>query len=156
MIRPTPILVSQSGIDDPRYPVPIKPDTEAWYDWFENHKSFRYQENFTDGIFISKRFTANKDTRGYWTASRKMDGKLKRKRLGKSRDLTYDKLVEVAIALIARRKYDDPAKMYQEIRKQYEKLKSDTWGLKAERDHYKRRCEELELVIRDLERDDMR
>lgn len=91
-MRTQTILIDTSGINDLTYPVAIEPDTEFWYEWLENHKSFHFR-------CPSGHFTANKDSRYYWTASRKVNGKLRRKRLGKSSGITYRRLSEAATIL---------------------------------------------------------
>ena len=87
-----PIKIDHEGIHDPKYPVPIVPDSEFWFEWLESHKSFRFDS--PDG-----HFNANRDNRFYWTASRKVSGQLRRKRLGKASDISYNKLADVAYIL---------------------------------------------------------
>lgn len=65
----------------------LPPKIQKWLDehggkelsfWFEFHRRFRYElENHP-----SVRFAAVQDCRGYWTASKKSEGKLRQKRLG--------------------------------------------------------------------------
>lgn len=80
-------LVSYSEAIDPNYPAPIRVDSEFWYQWLESIRSFRYEcENGNISVI--------KDSRGYWTASKKVDGSLRRKRLGVSQGITLQKLRE--------------------------------------------------------------
>lgn len=146
MKRSTTILIDFQGINDPAYPQPISPDSEFWFDWLEKHSSFRFLENHSDGLYFSNRFTANKDSRGYWTASRKIDGKLRRKRLGNSQQLKYSILVATAQILREDYRERDIHTEYKALRRKYEIQKAKLSWLK----HYKKKCQELEAEIKQL------
>jgi hypothetical protein len=78
-------LVRYSEAHDPNCPAPIRVDSQFWYQWLESIRSFRYEcENGNISVI--------KDDRGYWTASKKVDGSLRRKRLGVSHSITSQKL----------------------------------------------------------------
>jgi hypothetical protein len=80
-------LVRYSEAHDPNHPAPIRVDSEFWFQWLESIRSFRYEcENGNISVI--------KDDRGYWTASKKVDGSLRRKRLGVSQSITLQKLRE--------------------------------------------------------------
>jgi predicted ATPase/DNA-binding CsgD family transcriptional regulator len=67
---------------------PISIGTVAWYSWLEQHRSFTYETPRTT-------FTARKEQRTagwYWYAYRRMRGKLHSFYLGKSADLTLERL----------------------------------------------------------------
>lgn len=144
MSRPSKISIDSEGIHDTNYPSVITPDSETWFNWLEQHKSFRFCENTYDGLYRSKRFTANKDSKGYWTASRKIDGRLKRKRLGLSYQLTYNKIIEVATLL----RNNDLAKTIDEKYQQaIKRVKELSW----ENDCLKSKIKELEDKVKELE-----
>src|SRR5215471_7427650 len=73
-------------------------DTPDWHDWLETASTF----NFRSG---SRTFTARKEQAGnkrggqYWRAYRKRDGKLRRAYLGKSEDVTLERLNAIAAVL---------------------------------------------------------
>ena len=115
--RPQSILIDFDGIHDPNYPVPIAKDTDYYFEWLESHKSFHFYS--CDG-----HFTANKDNRGYWTASRKIDGKLRRKRLGLSKDLMERHLHETANYLAHTRPTDKYCNV-QWLRKRIDELETE-------------------------------
>jgi hypothetical protein len=79
------LLVRYWEAHDPNYPAPIQVDSEFWFQWLGSIRSFRYEcENGNISVI--------KDDRGYWTASKKVDGSLRRKRLGVSQSITTQKL----------------------------------------------------------------
>jgi LuxR family maltose regulon positive regulatory protein len=71
---------------------------DAWHEWLDQVSSFAFQGK--DGAH----FTALKERRGrsgaYWTAYRKVGGKLKRKYLGLSKEVTLTALEQAAAALM--------------------------------------------------------
>jgi hypothetical protein len=78
-------LVRYSEAHDSNHPAPIRVDSDFWFQWLESIRSFRYEcENGNISVI--------KDDRGYWTASKKVDGVLRRKRLGVSHGITLQKL----------------------------------------------------------------
>lgn len=67
---------------------PITIGTAAWYDWLEQHRSFRFEAG-------SMTFTARKEQRPggwYWYAYRRSQSKLHSGYLGKSEELTFERL----------------------------------------------------------------
>ncbi len=75
-----------------------KVGSKAWFDWLKEprEKSFSY---------ISKHgatVTCIKNKQGYWYAHKRLDGKLKRKYLGRAENLTPQKLDDVAFKLAQR------------------------------------------------------
>ena len=74
---------------------PITIGTAAWYNWLEQHRSFSFETNHTT-------FTARKEQRPggwYWYAYRRSQGKLRTAYLGKSEELTLQRLNTTAEAL---------------------------------------------------------
>ncbi len=74
---------------------PIAIGTAAWYDWLEQHRSFSFE---TDHLT----FTARKEQRPggwYWYAYRRSQGKLRAAYLGKSEELTLERLTMAALTL---------------------------------------------------------
>lgn len=85
-------LVRHQDVHDPNHPAPIKVDSDFWFEWLETIRSFRYEsENGNISVI--------KDERGYWTASKKVNGALRRKRLGVSQSITFQKLRDVVSLL---------------------------------------------------------
>src|SRR5437868_5179842 len=77
----------------PTETIPI--GTAAWYSWLEQHSSFTFETPRTT-------FTARKEQRPggwYWYAYRRSGGKLHSRYLGKSEELTLQRLDETAAAL---------------------------------------------------------
>jgi LuxR family transcriptional regulator, maltose regulon positive regulatory protein len=76
----------------------IEGNAAAWWEWLEQVSSFAFQSK--DGGHV----TALKERRGggksYWIAYRKVDGKLKRKYLGTSREVTLAVLEQGAALLM--------------------------------------------------------
>jgi hypothetical protein len=83
------VLVRGNELYAPKYPSNVILDTNTWFEWLEENKSFRFECSFGNISII-------KDERNYWTASKKVEGELRRKRLGVSRSITYQKLVDSA------------------------------------------------------------
>ncbi len=74
---------------------PIAIGTAAWYDWLEQHRSFSFEANRLT-------FTARKEQRPggwYWYAYRRTQGKLRTTYLGKSEELTLERLTTAAKAI---------------------------------------------------------
>ncbi len=87
-------LLYQQGGQDERLPV----GTPAWHAWLNTARTFSFQSAL--GTFTARKEQAsNKRGGGYWRAYRKRDGKLHQVYLGKSEELTLDRLNAVAAAL---------------------------------------------------------
>src|SRR5262245_9707 len=73
-------------------------DTPAWYAWLEQATTFAF-------VGEQGSFTARKERSaragGYWKAYRKLKGTLRSAYLGKSADLTLERLNAVALSLAA-------------------------------------------------------
>lgn len=70
-------------------------DSEAWYTWLDAHSAFLYE-------VTGFHFTARKERRSgglYWYAYRRQQGKLRTAYLGKSEELTQDRLKSIADGL---------------------------------------------------------
>src|SRR5215472_1052496 len=90
------ILTYQQDGQDDRLPV----GAPAWYAWLSTARSFAFRSAF--GSFTARKEQASNKRGGwYWRAYRKRDGKLHRVYLGKSEELTLDRLNAVAAALAA-------------------------------------------------------
>lgn len=81
-------------------PLRLCPESrDVWCGWLEQNTAFRYESKTDSGL----RFSASKDPRGYWSAFKKVDGKLRQKRLGNSPTvaaLSPDDLLSVAQGLV--------------------------------------------------------
>jgi hypothetical protein len=83
-------LANILGLHLPEYPVPIRIGSPGWINWLECNRKFRFECDY------SAKFTAYKSDKGYWTAQRRYNGKLRHEYLGDSRHLDWDKLESVA------------------------------------------------------------
>lgn len=96
-------LVTLDGLSDPALPAIMSiPKTRAemsksdWLEWLECHNRFKF-ENPHGG-----KFTAYKSAKNYWTAQRRVQGKLRHEYLGGSSDLTYELGYELQHSLFNR------------------------------------------------------
>jgi LuxR family maltose regulon positive regulatory protein len=89
-VEETTLLASASGADA------ILVGTPAWYAWLEQATTFAF-------VGARGRFTARKERRGrsgwYWKACRKRAGRVSSAYLGKTADLTLERLQQVAATL---------------------------------------------------------
>jgi hypothetical protein len=83
-------LVNINGLHDSTYPNPIAIGSKRWHDWLSKHKKFHFECGAT------AKFTAHKSTRGYWSAQRRVNGKLRHQYLGHSSSLDWDILEAAA------------------------------------------------------------
>jgi hypothetical protein len=83
-------LVDIEGLHADGYPVLVRIGSDAWVDWLERNSKFRFE------CGSNARFTAYKSSKGYWTAQRRYNGKLRHEYLGVSRQLGWDKLERIA------------------------------------------------------------
>lgn len=67
-------------------------DSDYICQWLQENKKFYYEGS-------NGHFTAHKDSRNYWTASRRVSGKLRKKRLGVSCKINAQKLEDAALFL---------------------------------------------------------
>jgi len=87
-------------------PVQIVVDSSDWYAWLQTASTFTFRGE-------EGRFTAHKERAGnrrgeaYWRAYRKRDGKLHRAYLGKSEELTLERLQSVALVLASKGEGED-------------------------------------------------
>lgn len=105
------------------YPVCLPQMTETWQKWLEKNRSFRFEDEY-----LGVNFTACKDTRGYWTAQKRIQGKLYQKRLGTSEmlaQLSPGKLTEVAQEL-GTDSPPSPQELQQEISRLRRKLEQQS------------------------------
>jgi hypothetical protein len=89
-------LVTFDGLIDPALPAAMQiPKTRAempksgWLDWLERHDRFKLE-------LPGGKFTAYKSAKGYWSAQRRVERKLRHEYLGSSSDLTYEVLDQTA------------------------------------------------------------
>jgi len=75
--------------------VPIELGTPAWYDWLEQHTAFTFGDQ-TGTFTARKSMLRTRDS--YWKAYRNRQGKLYRIHLGRSRELTLERLQAAARA----------------------------------------------------------
>jgi predicted ATPase/DNA-binding CsgD family transcriptional regulator len=97
MARTTPVVQAETVIwSTERHEHQLTVGTPAWYAWLEEISTFAFVSDMGT-------FTARKEPRqhggAYWRAYRKRDGKLHRVYLGKSHDVTLERLNAVAAML---------------------------------------------------------
>jgi hypothetical protein len=111
----TAALVTLDGLHDPALPAVMNiPRTKSempksgWLEWLEKTNRFKFEGS--DG----SKFTAYKSPKHYWTAQRRVQGKLRHEYLGSSNELTYQTLDQTARKMNMgdlaywREKYPDP------------------------------------------------
>lgn len=87
--------------------VQLAVDTPDWYNWLETASTFTFRS--ASGAFTVRREQAgNKRGGQYWRAYRKRDGKLRRAYLGKSENVTLERLNTTAARLSGTREGLDP------------------------------------------------
>jgi len=156
-------LVTLDGLSDPALPaimaVPktrVEMSKSGWLEWLECHNRFKF-ENPHGG-----KFTAYKSAKNYWTAQRRVQGKLRHEYLGSSSDLTYELLDQVARKMgmgnsaYWREKYPDPRSEHklhvQSHKESYETVSKSSSQTSNEVDELKRQIAELELKLSMTER----
>jgi predicted ATPase len=73
-------------------------DTPDWYNWLEIASTFTFRS--ASGVFTARKEQAgNKRGGQYWRAYRKRNGKLHRAYLGKSEDITLERLNAIAVVV---------------------------------------------------------
>ena len=82
-------IVEKGVLKDKGYSV--SQDNPEWLEWLDSNNSFRYEPSETD-----KGFTARKEKPGYWIGYRKISGKLHKKYIGKTEDITLEVLEKAA------------------------------------------------------------
>lgn len=82
------IIVCNDRCHDPSLPTYFTVGGKFWYEWLETATSFRYEGN-NGGMSV---FRENRS--GYWVASKKVNGELRRKRLGASHEVSAMRLIE--------------------------------------------------------------
>jgi hypothetical protein len=100
MNKPKAPLVNLTGLHEEVCSKPIVIGSKRWHDWLNKHHKFHFECGDT------AKFTAHKSTRGYWSAQRRVNGKLRHQYLGDSSSLTWDILEAAA------RKMDLPEQTY--------------------------------------------
>jgi hypothetical protein len=151
------------GLSDPALPAAMNiprirtemPGSE-WLDWLESHNRFKF-ENPDGG-----KFTAYKSSKGYWTAQRRIHGKLRHDYLGASSNLTYETLNQIARKMDMRdsaywrEKYPDPRAVHkpnvESHKKNYETVSETSSQTATEIEDLKRQVAELELKLSSTER----
>lgn len=128
------IVVRYSEVKDDRYPAPIKLGTKFWYEWLEDVRSFRYECS-------NGNISVIKDDKGYWTASKKVDGVLRRKRLGVSQSITEQKLVDAVNLLCLNSLWNDY------LREQGHKNKNSSQGMQFHLERLQQRITDLESQL---------
>jgi len=79
-------------------------DTSEWHDWLETACTFTFRSSH--GTFTARKERASNKRGGlYWRAYRKRDGKLRRVYLGKSEELTLQRLESAATVLAGQGNY---------------------------------------------------
>jgi LuxR family transcriptional regulator, maltose regulon positive regulatory protein len=98
MARATPQVAGATLVDRADTVQSIAVDTPAWFAWLERATTFAF-------VGVAGHFTARKERRGsaggYWKAYRKRAGVVQSAYLGKSADLTLERLQDAAVTLAA-------------------------------------------------------
>lgn len=101
MTKQSAPLVTVIGLSDPELPAVLAiPQSQSemynsgWHDWLQCHSKFRFQ--VSSSLTTDASFTAYKSNKGFWSAQRRMHGRLRHQYLGESHTLTWDKLESTA------------------------------------------------------------
>jgi len=154
-------LVTLDGLHDPTLPALMSiPKTRTqisksgWLDWLERHDRFKFESP-------SGKFTAYKSSKNYWTAQRRVHGKLRHEYLGASGDLTYHLLDQTAKKMNMpdsaywRQKYPEPQAEQklnvQSHKKDYEIVSESSLQAAAEVEELKQQLAEAKNAIANLE-----
>jgi predicted ATPase/DNA-binding CsgD family transcriptional regulator len=90
------LLIYRHGGQDERLQV----GTPAWYDWLNSARTFAFRSAL--GTFTARKEPASNKRGGeYWRAYRKHEGTLHRVYLGKSEELTLERLNSAAVSLVS-------------------------------------------------------
>src|SRR5260221_6663351 len=82
-------------------PVQVGVDSSDWYAWLQTASTFTFRGEH--GSFTAhKERAGNRRGRAYWRAYRTWQGKLHRAYLGKSEELTLERLQSVAVVLASK------------------------------------------------------
>lgn len=78
----------------------IRIGSVKWFEWLDNpnNKTFRYND---DGLLAFTAKKENSDGAWYWYAHKKINNKNIKKCLGKSQDLTAERLEEIYIKILS-------------------------------------------------------
>ena len=89
--------VTVYGLSSPSFPVPLPIPRErsemqgsGWLDWLVKNDRFKFE------CGLRAKFTAYKSAKNYWSAQRRVNGRLRHDYLGASSELNYLKLQAVA------------------------------------------------------------
>jgi hypothetical protein len=77
----------------------FKVESQRWFKWLESHSSFRYAPASSNAPYTCRKEKANRGEADYWYGYRKVAGKLHKRYLGRTSDLTVGRLEEVAALL---------------------------------------------------------
>ncbi len=89
-----PVVEGKITLDDC-----ISVGSDEWYEWLETNKSFNYEPIQTERFSLVSSITVRNRSANYWYAYRKVNKKQRQVYLGKTADLTYEKLQDAAIEL---------------------------------------------------------
>jgi len=81
------------GLLEPEHGNMIEVDGPRWFDWLAENQSFRYESD------KQAPYTARKEKSDYWYGYRKVSGKLHKRYIGKSTEVTQEKLEAIGEAL---------------------------------------------------------
>jgi predicted ATPase len=108
-----------------RQPAPVVVGTDAWYTWLMDQQIHSFSFRHPLGAFTARR--ERKRHGWYWYAYRKRAGRLRKAYLGKTEELTLERLNAVAAALIGQSNNDDGPQVHpDEPDRSAPQLSSDT------------------------------
>jgi hypothetical protein len=159
----TAALVTLDGLHDPALPAVMNiPRTKSempksgWLEWLEKCDRFKFEGS--DG----SKFTAYKSPKHYWTAQRRVQGKLRHEYLGSSDELTYETLDQVGRKMNMgnsaywREKYPDPraeqqTNLQSHTTKSYETVAETSEQNAAKIENLKQQLAETQKAIGDYQ-----
>lgn len=88
-----------AGILSPEDGAVISIDSQQWFEWLSSNPSFRYTPTSSNAPYTCRKEKSNKGEADYWYGYRKVGGKLHKRYIGRTSDLTLGRLEEVAALL---------------------------------------------------------
>ncbi len=100
----------------------VKVGSPQWYEWLSSHRKFTFEGE--GGHFIAQCETRR--DKAYWYAYRRRGGKLIKVYLGKSEELTPERLQQASFSLAGQTRFDRPSSLPLDMRQRNAETRIDT------------------------------
>lgn len=142
------LTIEGNSIWHPNYSVPVSLKSDSFLDWLKDSRKFVYKSGRV-------RFSAFKDAKGYWVAQKRVNGKLRQKRLGTdytvsrmSQELFYD--VAYWLSKDGRSKDDIIGQLRYELNTVEDSISGERYNLNQEIARLKKQNDELQAQVNTL------